>query len=456
LFLAVAWLGCGTQVVTDGVAPSPTTEPESPGEPEPQGDTICPSAGWASADEPVMTLTHADGFRLVRAGGAIDEIDFGGPAAPAGAIVDRVANSEAGYVSLVRNLVLADGGIAAQGRLLLLGRDGTPLWDYDDADHELRVLGISAEGSVTVSRYGYEKGSDDALIHAGGAVQPLAGYTITGAQRADGLVPVRHMETNIAGFVDPETNEFEPISVGEPLWTLPHEGGFMSLSAGKSAPWLVIDQPGEVRTVVLWDLGVDDPGQLLRRHRNGRWVLLEDTVEHRLWRVDLETEQVALVPAVPPGGWLFEDNCGSTVAAVDADGRVLRASRDDATATIQAVDIDPQSWTPLGRAMTELRQIRASVHGRSYLLAADSSAGFCAPLEWSSAPEGALAGPSLQVTRPDSGASHVLPIAVHSLALNADGTCVAYQDGRQRAHVLDVIAGSDVTLEQSGVASWIE
>jgi hypothetical protein len=27
-----------------------------------------------------MTLTHADGFRLVRAGGAIDEIDFGGPA----------------------------------------------------------------------------------------------------------------------------------------------------------------------------------------------------------------------------------------------------------------------------------------------------------------------------------------------------------------------------------------
>jgi hypothetical protein len=35
LFLAVASLGCGTQVVTDGVAPSPTTEPESPEEPEP-------------------------------------------------------------------------------------------------------------------------------------------------------------------------------------------------------------------------------------------------------------------------------------------------------------------------------------------------------------------------------------------------------------------------------------
>jgi hypothetical protein len=186
---------------------------------------------------------------------------------------------------------------------------------------------------------------------------------------------------------------------------------------------LVVETLSDRRTIALPHAVVpSDPTlpapQLLVR---GRWAWIDDI------RVDLETPSVQTIAAPPNGLRPFAD-CPGPQRALEEDGSVLEALRNDSVGSVYRSSDLGKTWTPVG-AEAQASVLTQTAYHSTYLVRAGDA--YCGEQSWTPLPSGSrppLTDGVSQVTRPSMNRQRLFTDGPFDPVVTNDGLCVAYTE----------------------------
>jgi len=273
----------------------------------------------------------------------------------------------------------------------------------------------------------------------------------------DGFVRAYGPDHEPGWFSTESPSTFLPLNLDYVNWSLvlgPDQ--YMSLSPGKSAPWLFFDRPDDSDLSVLWDLYTEAPEELQVIDFNDSGTLLvNDPNADQAWHVQPSGVTTRLTLDPPEDRWLLRDDCGGPKGGVDDQGQVILTTRHQSDARVYRLEPETQRWQPIGLPMTAISSTLVQGRDETYIVRSSlAGSPSCPAIEWD--PSDALVyGSATQVARPDNGVVHLLPEGASGVVVGGQGHCVAYANGDQ-VEVLDVLTGQVQRLDIVGAPTWVD
>lgn len=444
-------LGCGSSVTDGSAIPEP--------EPQDMPVRMCIGPG-AQPSDIVLAQVSAEGLYLVRADGSGLRADLQAPPAPPGAELAFSLLPWGERLVVTASFEHQAASSHAVGSVLsVVDRAGHTALSVAEPERLLVVKGFGSDGRIAATRHDASGLVDSVIIEMDGTLTSLGAVTVTGAPEG-ALVRGERTDSDGStelGWLEIPGAALQPqVFGGFVMWSLPWgDTEYMSLSAGKSAPWLHHETASDASiAAILWDVDVEDPTTLepVELHA-AAWLLLRDSALGQLWRAGVASnEQHAVRIETGDGRWPLADDCGGQPASLDAEGHVVVAMRDAESAEVRLLDPALERWDPIGQRVSVVDAVGVEERWGTYVIhgrGADAQA--CGG--WSPGDD-ALVGDSWQVVRPAAGVAHRLPADAGGVVVGAEGLCAAYDAGGA-THVLDVLTGDVFTLETRGNATWL-
>jgi hypothetical protein len=319
---------------------------------------------------------------------------------------------------------------------MLFDATGAALWERDESPGTAITFPAMNNQSFVVESAEQTGTSDQVLalglreVSAGGASSFFSGFYAVAAAAEDGTVQVQSRNAttgaaDAAGWLHPD-GSFHPLSAmpADPSRStnLAVDGTRFVYLDGDGTH-LVVETQTDRRTIALPAAIPTDPMGLTPRQvlLRGRWAVAGD------FRVDLDTATVETIAAPANGLRPFAPSCSGAQRAVDDDGSLLEALRDDSVGGVYRSSDMGKTWTPVSAAARASELGSSPFRGTYLVRAADT---YCGDWNWPQTPAGsavALTDGVSQITRPALGRQRVFTLdAGLSPVVTSDGLCAAY------------------------------